>query len=391
MPPYRRVLIIVVALGVIAGAMHEQIARLYRWFLPATATVQLRDVDGTLIPLAGRADVFAIDRTVYLSSPMPLLGSVDLAALGDTLELDGNRFPQSMQIRFHVPGYGVDYMSAELGKRRTFKLTLGPPMSVVGRVTAVGGKPVKGATVLGIGAHPRGVILSETKTDERGHFSLDNISSRTGNVFVRVLAEGFALAEIEHDWRAVEKGRAGNPEFELVPVPPLHGKVQLPAELEGILQKKTLRVSVFQHPGVSAAVLTDGRFIMHHLAGGKNYRTLLQGLPPGFTHRVVYAQPGQRCTIDVVPAVTLRGRVVSRRGTRGFAKTEVWHQDTTRGNEKVYTDGYGRFALPNVPKGTVSLQVVVPDSPNYPNGVSIRRKVDVPAAGAGKESVVRID
>ena len=133
-----------------------RLLELYDWLQPPLAQVKLVDVDGRPISMQGVADVFETDRSHYRASPMPLLGTVTLDSSVDSLVLDSNQYPKSVQVRIRVPGYGMDYISVELNRRHTWTLRLGPPTEVSGIVL-----DQTGITI----AHPKnGKTLSQPST-----------------------------------------------------------------------------------------------------------------------------------------------------------------------------------------------------------------------------------
>lgn len=364
LPRYRRVLLILLAVGVLIASFWGEARRLFVSMLPKTATIRLIDVEGNTIPLAGRADVFELDRTKYLCSPRPVIGSIDLDAKGEVIVVDSEQFPSSLQVRFHVPGYGVDYASVELGKRHEHRLRLGPPSSVEGVVLSVKGVPLEGAKVIALGIAPRGVVLAETESNERGRFVLAGISGKVGMLVLRVLKRGFAMEEREHSLKKFAIERVRNTEFRLTPVPPVRGVVRYP---EG-LDVSGVRVGVLNVPGIFADVADDGSFTLHHLKVGTRYRLLLRGLPGGFAHDLVYMRCGDSVEVVVGAVVVVRGVVVSKSSGRGVPGAKVWHDYSTRGHEVVHAGPSGEFTLRSIPLGELSVNVEVPVSPHFPKG-----------------------
>lgn len=376
MPPYRRVLLIVLALAVLVTSFWSEVSGVFVSMLPRTASIRLIDADDNTIPLAGHADVFELDRTKFLSSPRPIIGSIDLEGLGDVIVVDSERFPKSLQVRFHVPGYGVDFASVELGKRREHRLRLGPPVSIEGIVLGKSGSPLEGARVIVLGVASRGVVLAETTTNQRGRFELEGISDRVGILVLRVLKPGYAMEEREHllEKRAITRLR--NTEFRLTPVPPVRGVVHLPDGCE----PKGLRVGVLSVPGITAELAADGSFTLHHLAPDLRYRLLLEGLPEGFAHGEIYARCGERVEVEVGPVVVVRGTLVSKDSGRYVPKAKIWHNYSTRGVEAVLTGPTGKFTLRSVPLGEHSVSVEIPESPEFPQGGVQAHKLSIDAA-----------
>ncbi len=380
-PAYRRALLIFLVLGVAVATFRDELLEFYHDLQPKIAKVLVVDFDGNPIPMDGRADIFELDRSLFMPSPMPRLGSVKLDNAIEALVLDDSIYPNSLQVRFHVPGYGIDYTSVDLGKRRTFRLRLGRPIEINGRVIVRSRSPVSGARVVALGGSTRGVVLEETATLADGSFTLAGISEHVDFLVLRILKEGYALEEREY-WRNSSTQR--RTDFQLVPVPPVHGVVKVPSNL----LTDTLRMSVLNLAGVTAAVGKDGKFVLHNLSAGGQYRLLVQGLPKGFTHRETYVQPGHHIEVEVVPSVVLRGEVFSERLDRALENVELWHTNSTRGNERCVTDGYGRFELRNVPTGEVVLRVVSPK--DHFGGSSTEQRVVVKPENAEEPVSIRI-
>lgn len=364
MPRYRRILLVVLGMAVLATSFWSDIQKLFVSMLPKTATIQVVDADNNPIALVGRADVFELDRTKYLSSPRPLLASVDLDGLSDVLTLNSEQFPRSLQVRFHIPGYGVDYASVELGKRRAHKFRLGLPTSVAGVVLGKGGSPLEGAKVIALGIASRGVVVSECVSNQQGRFELTGISQRVGMLVLRVLKEGYAMKEREHALEKFAIARLRDTTFRLKSTPPIRGAVRFPKGLDG----KGVRVSVLNIAGVSTEVAADGSFTLHHLAAGKRYRLLLQGLPQGYAHAQLYGRCGDRVEIVVGEVVTVTGTVISKSSGSYVAGAKLWHNYSTHGIESVSTGPSGQFTLRSVPRGEHSVSIEIPKSPNFPEG-----------------------
>ncbi|MEE2886859.1 MAG: carboxypeptidase-like regulatory domain-containing protein [Planctomycetota bacterium] len=373
LPRYRRVLLVVLAIAVLVTGFWGEIRGVFVSMLPKTATIRLIDVEGNTIPLAGRADVFELDRTRYLSSPRPVIGTIDLEGKGEVVVVDSEQFPSSLQVRFHVPGYGVDYASVELGKRREHRLRLGAPTSVEGVVRGVGGLPLKGARVLALGVAPRGVVVAETESAADGRFVLTGISARAGMLVLRVLKRGFAMEEREHSLKKFAIERVRNTEFRLTPVPPVRGVVRYP---EGLVVAE-VQAGVLNVPGVFADVEDDGSFTLHHLAVRKRYRLLVRGLPEGFAHDQVYIQSGDSVQVVVCAVVARRGIVVSKSTGRRVPGAKVWHNHSTRGSEVVHANPSGEFTLRSIPLGDLSVSVEIPVSPDFPRGGVEHHRISV--------------
>ena len=364
MPPYRRILLVALAIAVLVMSFWSDIRKLFVSMLPKTATIQVVDVDDNPIALVGRADVFELDRTKYLSSPRPLLASVELDGLSDVLTLNSEQFPRSLQVRFHIPGYGVDYASVELGKRRAHKLRLGPPTAVTGVVLGKGGSPLEGAKVVALGIAARGVVVSESVSNQQGRFELIGISQRVGMLVLRVLKEGYAMKEREHALEEFAIDRLRNTTFRMKPTPPIRGVVRFPTGFD----RQGVRVSVLNIAGVSTAITEDGSFTLHYLDTGKRYRLLLQGLPQGYAHGSLYGRCGERVEIVVGEVVTVTGTVVSKSSGSYVAGAKLWHNYSTHGIESVYTGPAGRFTLRSVPRGEHFVTIETPKSPTFPEG-----------------------
>jgi hypothetical protein len=371
--------LILLVLGVAAASFHAPLGQWMRSLLPRTATVRLIDGEDQTIPLVGRADVFELDRTLYLPSPRPLLGSIELRGDSEVLVLDSERFPKSLQVRFHVAGYGADFISVELGRRREFRLRLGPPIEVRGLVLDGHGGPLPGARVIALGIHARGVVLAEASSGADGRFVLTGISDRVGTMVLRVLKDGYSLMEREHVLQEFAIDAVRNTEFKLKPVPPVSGHISAPpgCDLSGV------RVSVMNLPGVCTGVRSDGRFTLHHLEVGPRYRLLLRRLPAGFSQSEALCRAGERVEVQVMPVVDLQGTVISKESGRGVAAAKISHTNTTRGRVLATTDQLGRFVFTQVPVGELPVWIEVPASMRSPAVVEEHTiKVAAGAAGA---------
>ena len=94
--------------------------------------------------------------------------------------------------------------------------------------------PLPGARVLALGGDRRGALLDKVRTDEAGAFTIPNLSTGVKVMVVRVLHEGYGLAE--KTWWQEPTHRAPSEEdkqkaslnFELRPVPPAKGRLLLP-------------------------------------------------------------------------------------------------------------------------------------------------------------------
>ena len=220
-PRHHRILGVLLVLFILVASFHEQLLELYDWLQPPLAQVTLVDVAGQPIQMRGVADVFETDRSHYRASPMPLLGTVTLDSSVDSLVIDSNRYPKSVQVRIHVPGYGMDYISVELNRRHTWTLRLGPPTDVSGIVLDQTGAPVPGAQVIVLGGSNRGVELARVLTRADGKYTAHGISRNVDFLTLRVLKEGFALKEREHWLDASPGEKASQTDFKLAPVPEL--------------------------------------------------------------------------------------------------------------------------------------------------------------------------
>lgn len=386
-PRRHRVLGFFIVLFVLAASFQDRLLEFYDWMNPPAARVVVVDSDRQPVDLTGRVDLFQTDRSNFRASPLPLLGSIDLGPDQDTLEILSGEYPNSLQVRFHIPGFGVDYTSVEIGRRKTVKLKLGKPIAVHGLVRDRTGQPIPEANVIAFGGGPRGVVLAETFTGPDGSYTLSGISEHVGFVFIRVLKLGYAVAEEEHSLLENEESIRKKTTFSLVPVPPLRGQIELPRGGDDVIDSTALRVSVAHFPGAYAEVSADGKFVLHHLDAGKRYRLLVQGLPGNITHEMAIGGPGGELTIQLLRCVTLRGQVLNVVG-QGLAKVEVWHTHSTRGHERCVTDLSGRFELRSVPLGEAVLTIApsqsnvgrpametmvqVLDDPNYLAQIKVR-------------------
>lgn len=357
-PRYLRVLILVLPFFIVGAAFHRYWSDLFFRLMPPVARLQVLDEQDQPMKLPGKATIFATDRSNHHASPMPSLGTVSLSG-PDELEFAGSDYPKSIQVLLEVEGYGRDYISLEIGQRRPGAIKLAPPRKIRGRIVQRDGEPIADAEVLALGGGSRGVVLDSARTGTDGRYELGGVSERVSFVSLRVLKPGFALAEREHWPDAAASEPAAKTDFELIPVPPVEGLLRMPEDFV----PSGLHISVLACPGVRCRVDKEGHFLLHHLEAKSQYRVLAQGLPEGFTQRKLLVRPGTRAQLEILPAVTLKGRVQSTLLRRGIRGVSLWHENTNRGRvERCITDDDGAFSLPMVPVGAVEVHLVVPDT-----------------------------
>lgn len=281
--------------------------------------------------------------------------------------------PDEAFVRISAAGHGVDYRLLQRSKKKVRTVTLGRPMQLSGTVRSVTGKPVEGARVQVLGGgDSRGPLLREIVTEKAGTFTIPELSDRIGQMQVRVLKEGYGVAE--KTWKQLpthrppleEEKEMTRLDFELRPVPPAKGRVLLP---EGLIPKN-LEIRVYQLPGVSARIRADGSFALHHLAkeDATIFRLLVGNLPQGYTHPQVLVQPGEDVTIAICAAVKVIGQVVDAGNGRPVTAGLVSHEHGPRGAEQCRLDADGGFQLERVPPGDIELRVTLEKSKRHREG-----------------------
>jgi len=383
-----------VVVAALLAAFWPLIQELVRSLLPSYTRVRILDSAGEPLRQA-TLRFFAVDTTPYGPSPSRLLSEVELATEeGGLVKVGAEQMPEAEAFaRVKAPEHGIGFCLLRRGSRKVATLRLGKPMAVSGTVRSLSGQPIPEAQVLAIGGgDPRGVLLSEAQTDESGAFTIADLSDGIKVMVVRVLREGYGVAEKTwwqeptHREPLEEEREMARLDFELRPVPPARGHVVLPEGLEA----RNLEVRVYQLPGVSAKVAADGTFTLHYLAkeDATVFRLLVANLPAGYTHPRVLVQPGEPdVTIPVRRSVTVAGNVVHAEDSRPVTAGFVSHEHGPRGGEQSKLDANGGFRLERVPPGDVELRVTLQKSERHKEG-GVRLKVVRVADREEQEPVV---
>jgi len=360
--------------AVLVAAFWPQICELARSLLPSYARLELLDHQGQPLRHA-QLQFFAYDITSFGPSPTRLLSEMELDVEDSgVIELGAEHMPEEAFVRIAATGHGVDFRHLRRGSKKVATAKLGKPMQVSGTVRSVSGQPLEGARVLAIGGgDPRGVLLREVRSDKTGAFTLPDLSDRIRVLVVRVLLEGFGVAEKTwwqeptHREPLEEEKAKARLDFELRPIPPATGRVLLP---EGV-PAQDLELRVHQLPGVSAKIDEDGSFTLHHLAkeDATIFRLLVANLPAGYTHPRVLARPGESdVTIPIRKTVTVTGNAVEAGDNQPVTAGLVSHEHGPRGGEQCRLGADGSFRLEHVPPGDIELRVTLDKSKRRKEG-----------------------
>jgi hypothetical protein len=300
---------------------------------------------------------FFPDELAFTSpSPPPLLGELRLQG-EDEILIGPELVPSSALVRYAGPGIGTGVVHVVRGKptpptalRAPARLQgrAGTPYGFVGLgLRGLGLRPVAGARVLGLGGGEHGVPLCEATTDAAGSFVLEGFAEGQPSLGVRVLADGYAVAYVEHVLPDDDE-----PIVPLVATQPIEGIVLRREDVPPV----PLLVLARGLPGVAAAVAADGSFRLDHVPPALQPRLLVYGLPPSHTHQLVHASPGDRgVRIEVVRAARIRGRVVDRLTQVARAGAFVWHEHGPAGRIWAETASDGSFELDLAPPGDIVL------------------------------------
>jgi len=282
-------------------------------------------------------------------SPSPPLGRLGVA--GGSVCVGSDLVPERAFVRYEGRGIGTGFAYVQLGQP-VAPIELRAQVSVRGRVgepigfwcygwRCAGFVPVVGAEVVAMGGGEHGVPLGSARTDAEGRFEIAAIDGGLRSVGVRVRAPGFALAQID-----VAPGDEGPPPVvEMVRTAVLRGSVVAPPGID----PTGLLVLARGLPGVQATPAPDGSFELDHLPPDATARLLVHGLDPGWTHSPARAQGAPR--IEIVPAATVRGRVVARETGEGLGGVLVFCGDDVA----VRADAGGRYELLRVLPGEVEI------------------------------------
>lgn len=385
-----------VVIGVLVAAYWPQICDVFWSLLPGYARVEVLDHEGKPMERV-HVRCYAVDITSFGPSPTSLLAEADLdAGPGGLLELGKEYIPEKAFVVISAEGHGVDYRQVRRGSRKVLTLELGKPIQVPGTVRSVAGKPIEGARVQAIGGgDPRGPLLREAVTDKAGSFTIPDLSEHTHAMQVRVLKEGYGVAE--KTWNRLpthrpaldEEKEQATLDFELRPVPPATGRVLLP---EG-LPTADLEIRVHQLPGVRAGIDAGGNFTVHHLAweDATVFRLLVGNLPAGYTHRRAMVRPGERdVTIAVYKAMPVTGNVIEAGSQQPLTGGLVSHEHGPRGGEQCPLGPDGGFSLEHVPPGDIELRITLHKSDKFKEGGVRLKTVRIEDQGNQKPLVLWI-
>lgn len=286
-------------------------------------------------------------------SPSPSIGQLRLQ--GSTTAVVGSDLvPGRAVVRYEGPGVGTGFLFVELD-RPLPPVELRAPQTLRGRIgepkglwafgwRCAGFVPVADAEVLAMGGGEHGVVLARARTGSDGRFELPGLDGALGSVGVRVLAAGFAMAQLDVSLDAADNTA---PVVPMVRATALPGRIHAPAGVD----PSTLRVLARGLPGIVAVPAADGTFVLEHLPPGAEPRLLLYGLGEGLAQAPARAVRGAPLRIDVVPAAVVRGRVVDRATQVPMGDVLVFCGDDLT----VRADGGGRFELLRVLPGEVEV------------------------------------
>jgi hypothetical protein len=382
-------------LAVIAVLMVQfwpQIRELVRGLLPSYARLQVLDHKGEPLPHV-RLEFFAMDDTPFGPSPTKLLAAGEFdAGNGGVIELSREHMPEDAILRITAAGHGANFRQLRRGDERVATVKLSKPMQVPGTVfNSVSNEPLPGVRVIALGGDRRGVLLADVRTDKAGTFTIPDLSAGVKVMVVRVLHEGYGVAEKTwwqtptHRDPTGEEKELAKLDFKLQPVAPAKGRVLLPAGVSA----KGLEIRVYQLPGVSTDVKEDGSFALHHLAkeDATVFRILVANLPEQYTHPRVRVRPGQDgITVSIRKAVTVVGTVLQGDDGRPVVGALISHEHGPRGGRQARAAADGSFRLEGVPPGDIALRVTLQKSRRHPEGGVRVQQIRV-GAGADQKLV----
>jgi hypothetical protein len=315
--------------------------------------VELRFVHGGG-PVPELTLTFFPDQLAFTApSPAAPIGQLRLQG-SDTAVVGRDLVPDRAVVRYEGQGVGTGFLFVELD-RPLPPIELRAPQTVRGRIgepkglwaygwRCAGFVPVADAEVLAMGGGEHGVVLAKARTGNDGRFELAGVDGGLGTIGLRVLASGFALAQLDVPLQSVDNAA---PVVPMVRAPALQGRVHAP---DGV-DPSTLRVLARGLPGIVAAPAADGAFVLEHLPPDASPRLLLHGLGDGFAQAPARVVRGQPLRIDVVPAAVVRGRVVERATHVSMGDVLVFCGDDI----SVRADARGRFELTRVLPGNVEV------------------------------------
>ncbi len=116
----------------------------------------------------------------------------------------------------------------------------------------------------------------------------------------------------------------------------------------------SVRILTYKLPGVETEVLENGTFRLHHLPPETPVQLLVDGLPPGYTHRGVRVTAGSEdVAIHVTQSANLRGRALFADTDLPAAGAVVYHENGPSGRRVATADENGWFSLTDLPSGEV--------------------------------------
>lgn len=300
--------------------------------------------------------LFADQLAFAAPSPPPPLGERALPA-GAAATFTRGDAPERAVVRYEGPGIGAGFVHFTLGEERP-PIVLRPATPIRGRIVAplatwlfgwrcAGLQPLADAEVLVMGGGEHGIALGRATTAADGSFAIDGVDGALDGLALRVRAAGHVLAHAP-----IERHADGAPAPTLVPLERgalRTGRITAPAGCD-VTQ---LLVVARGLPGVQAKPAADGSFALDHLPPLAEPRLCVHGLPDLLAHRPVRAAANATTAIELVPAASLRGRVVSVAGGKPLAGALVWIGDD---DEVVRTDDDGCFELRHQLPGAVEVR-----------------------------------
>lgn len=315
--------------------------------------VELRFVHGAG-PVPELTLTFFPDQLAFVApSPAPPIGQLRLQG-SDTAVVGRDLVPERAVVRYEGPGIGTGFLFVELD-RPLPPIELQAPRTVRGRIgepkglwaygwRCAGFVPVADAEVLAMGGGEHGIVLATARTGSDGRFELTGLDGALDSIGLRVLATGFALAQLDVP---LQSGDNTAPVVPMVRAPALAGRIHAPAGVD----PGTLRVLARGLPGIVAVPGPDGAFVLEHLPPDAEPRLLLYGLGDGFAQVPARATRGAPLRLDVVRAAVVRGRVVDRATRVAMGDVLVFCGDDLA----VRADASGRFELTRVLPGNVEV------------------------------------
>ncbi len=312
--------------------------------------VAVRDAAGKPF-LSCKLELFEFDRTPAAPTRPRKLGEV-ASKQTDSIVVPHDMVPEYSLARATVDGVGVAAFLVHKGEHAQNAATLTPAVPIAGRVQDASGQAVHGARVQAVDGGERGIVLAEATSAADGSFTLAGVSP--SNRFVTLWVFKAGHAQVEKPSFAFDAPLAVA--CQLVRTEPVTGRVVVP---NGVTAGG-LVVQAYALPGIAATTDASGAFRLDHLPPQSAARLLVQGLPSGHTHRAATARAGQRdVEIAVTRACQISGTVVDGRSGQIPHLAVARHDHGPRGEETFKLDEFGRFLLPNVPEGMVTIEAFV--------------------------------